>query len=193
MVYIAASKNPFRPEDEITLYSFLGQVRDRLLYFVKDPPERMVPPLTQWILTGWDINKDIPVTDIVQLSAPNIQLKDASRVFRLYIKSLGDKAVYRVEEPVKMHSFIVDALQTVTRTKPSQDYTKYIQDPEMNLLTDVHDDWDQSNLSVSRTVKHLGRRLEGTWIVYSTSIHPGRILTLVGTSTSINNIAPYLL
>jgi len=63
-------------------------------------------------------------------------------VFRLYIKSLGDKAVYRVEEPVKMHSFIVDALQTVTRTKPSQDYTKYIQDPEMNLLTDVHDDWD---------------------------------------------------
>jgi hypothetical protein len=46
-----------------------------------------------WILTGWDINKDIPITDMLQLSAPDIQLKEASRVFRVYIKSLGDKAV----------------------------------------------------------------------------------------------------
>ncbi len=120
-------------EDEITLYSFLGQVRDRLLYFVTDPHERRVPPLTEWILTGWDINKDIPVTDNFQLSAPNIQLKEANRVFRLYIKSLGDKAVYRVEESVK--TSIVDALDTIIGTVQSQDYTKYIRDPEMNLLT----------------------------------------------------------
>ena len=37
-------------------------------------------------------------TETLQLSAINIQLKDTDRVFRLYIKSLGDKAVYRVEE-----------------------------------------------------------------------------------------------
>src|SRR5215831_21418072 len=96
---------------------------------------RMVPPLREWILTAWDINKDIPVTDMLQLSAPNIQLKEASRVFRLYIKSLGDKAHCRVEESVKMQSSVVDALHTI-RTIPSQDYTRYIQDPEMtNLLT----------------------------------------------------------
>lgn len=41
------------------------------------------------------------------------QLKDAGRVFRLYIKSLGDRAVYRVEESVKMHSPIADALHTI--------------------------------------------------------------------------------
>lgn len=137
MVFVACSNNPFKLEDEadeISLYSFLGQARDRLLYFVTDPHERTVPPLTEWILTGWDINKDIPVTDIVQLSAPNIQLKEAGRVFRLYIKSLGDKAVYRGEESVKMHSSIVDALHTIIRTIPSQDYTKYIQDPEMTYL-----------------------------------------------------------
>jgi hypothetical protein len=137
MVYGACSKNPFKLEDEadlLTLYSFLGQVRDRLLYFLKDPYERMVPPSTEWILTGWDINKDIPVSDIVQLSAPNIQLKEANRVFRLYIKSLGDKAVYRGEESVKMNSSIVDALHTIIRTIPSQDYTKYILDPEMMYL-----------------------------------------------------------
>ena len=102
-----------------------------------DPHERIVPPLTEWILTGWDLNNDIPVTDMLQLSAPNIQLKEASMVFRLYIKSLGDQAVYRAEESVKMRSSIVDALHTIIRTIASQDYTKYIQDPEMtNLLTD---------------------------------------------------------
>jgi len=31
MVYVACSNNPFKLEDEITLYSFLGQVRDSIL------------------------------------------------------------------------------------------------------------------------------------------------------------------
>ena len=58
------------------------------------------------------------------------------RVFRLYIKSLGDKAVYRVEESVKMHSSVADALHTIIGTIQSQDYSKYIRDPELtNLLT----------------------------------------------------------
>jgi hypothetical protein len=66
--------------------------------------------------------------------APNIQLKEANRVFRLYIKSLGDKAVYRVEESVKMHSSIADALHTIIGTVKSQDYAKYTRDPEVYLL-----------------------------------------------------------
>ena len=116
MVFVACSNNPFKLEDEgyeSILYSFLGQVRDRLLYLVTDPHERIVPHITNWVLTGFDINKDITVTDMLQLSAINIQLKDANRVFRIYIKSLGDKAVYRVEESVKMRSSIVDALHTI--------------------------------------------------------------------------------
>ena len=137
MIYLACSNNPFKLEnvaDEIILYSFLGQVRD--------PHERLVPPITEWVLTGCDINKDIPVADMLQLSAINIQLKNAGRVFRLYIKSLGDKAVYRVEESVKMHSSFVDALHNTIKTVQSQDYTKYVRDPEItNLLTDVHEDW----------------------------------------------------
>jgi hypothetical protein len=139
MVYVACSNNPFKLVDEadlLTLYSFLGQVRDRLLHLLADPRERIVPPITEWVLTGCDRNKDITVTDRLQLSAINIQLKEADRVFRLYIKSLGDKAVYRVEESLKMRSSIVDALHTIIGTIPSQDYTKYIRDPEMtNLLT----------------------------------------------------------
>jgi len=78
MVYLACSSNPFKLEDEadeISLYSFLGQARDRLLYLMNDPRERIIPPIIEWILTECDINKDIPVTDMLQLSAINIQLK----------------------------------------------------------------------------------------------------------------------
>src|SRR5215831_12358827 len=116
MVFVACSNNPFKLEDEIdvsTLYAFLGQVRDRLLYLMTDPHERIVPPIMKWILTGCDINKDVTVSDMLQLTAINIQLKDADRVFRLYIKPLGDKAVYRVEESVKMRSCLVDVLHTI--------------------------------------------------------------------------------
>jgi hypothetical protein len=127
MVFVACSNNPFKLEDEADesiLYSFLGQVRDRLLYLVTDPHERIVPPITKWVLTGCDINKDITVTDMLQLSAINIQLKDANRVFRLYIKSLGDKAVYRVEESVKMRSSLVDALHTIRSPSELQNKEK---------------------------------------------------------------------
>jgi hypothetical protein len=116
MVFVACSNNPFKLEDESDVsivYAFLGQVRDRLLYLMTDPHERIVPPIMKWILTGCDINKDVTVSDKLQLTAINIQLKDADRVFRLYIKSLGDKAVFRVEESVKMRCPIVDILRTI--------------------------------------------------------------------------------
>jgi hypothetical protein len=127
MIFVACSNNPFKLEDEADesiLYSFLGQVRDRLLYLLTDPHERIVPPITKWVLTGCDINKDIAVADMLQLSAINIQLKDAGRVFRLYIKSLGEKAVYRVEESVMMWSPLVDVLHTIRSPSELQNKEK---------------------------------------------------------------------
>ncbi|MFY9798762.1 MAG: hypothetical protein WA323_15820 [Candidatus Nitrosopolaris sp.] len=87
---------------------------------MSDPHERIVPPIIKWVLTGCDINKDITVTDMLQLSAINIQLKDADMVFRLYIKSLGDKAVYRIEESLKMHSCLIDVLHTIRNPNEPQ-------------------------------------------------------------------------
>jgi hypothetical protein len=127
MVFVACSNNPLKLEDEADesiLYSFLGQVRDRLLYLVTDPHERIVPSIIKWVLTGCDINKDVTVSDMLQLSAINIQLKHADRVFRLYIKSLGDKAVYRVEESVKMLSSLVDVLRTIKSPMEPQNKEK---------------------------------------------------------------------
>jgi hypothetical protein len=116
MVFVACSNNPFKLEDESDvsiIYAFLGQVRDRLLYLMTDARERIVPPIMKWILTGCDINKDVTVSDMLQLTAINIQLKESDRVFRLYIKSLGDKAAYRVEESLKMRCSLVDVLHTI--------------------------------------------------------------------------------
>jgi hypothetical protein len=116
MMFVACSNNPFKLEedaDESVLFSFLGQVRDRLLYLVSDPQEHIVPPITEWRLIGCDINKDITVTDMLQLSAIDIQIKHADRVFRVYIKSLGDKAVYRAEESLKIGLPLIDALHTI--------------------------------------------------------------------------------
>jgi hypothetical protein len=109
MIFVVRSNNPFKLEDES---AFLGQVRDRLLYLMTDPHERIVPPIMKWILTGCDINKDVTVSDKLQLTAINIQFEDADRVFRLYIKPVGDKAVYRVEESSKMRCLLVDILRT---------------------------------------------------------------------------------
>ena len=48
LVYVACSNNPFRiqiEQDETILFAFLGQVRDRMLFHISDPAERIVPPL----------------------------------------------------------------------------------------------------------------------------------------------------
>ncbi len=116
MVFVACSNNPFKLEyetDESILHSFLGQVRDRLLYVMSDPQEHIVPHITEWRLVGCDINKDIEVTNMLQLTAIDIQIKHADRVFRVYIKSLGDKAVYRAEESLKIGLPLIDALETI--------------------------------------------------------------------------------
>ncbi|MGC2668638.1 MAG: hypothetical protein WA220_05590 [Candidatus Nitrosopolaris sp.] len=50
---------------------------------------------------------------MMQLTTPDIHLKYADRVFRLYIKSLGDRAVDRGEESVSMNAPIHEALQSI--------------------------------------------------------------------------------
>lgn len=49
------------------------------------------------------------------MTLPDIQLKYAGRVFRLYIKSLYDKAVYRTEESLTLNrALLPEALDNIT-------------------------------------------------------------------------------
>lgn len=99
-MHVACSNNPFRLETDdylAILYSFFGQVRDRLEYQISDPHGRLVPEITKWILEQCDFNKDVPVTEKAQVTLPDIQLSTLFETFRLYIKNLHGEANYRCE------------------------------------------------------------------------------------------------
>jgi hypothetical protein len=115
-IYVRSSDTPFRIEtdgDEIVIFSFLGQVRDRLLYWITDIREHSIPTIPEWILKECDLNKDIKIDEKAQLTLPDIQLKTAAGVFRLYIKSLKDRAVCRAEESLKVDALLPEALDNI--------------------------------------------------------------------------------
>ncbi|MFY9966043.1 MAG: hypothetical protein WAK50_09925 [Nitrososphaeraceae archaeon] len=115
-ISIACSNSPFRieyDEDINLLFSFFGQIRDRLLYMVSDPHERGVPQVNEWVLKLCDLNKDVEITDKCQIVLPDLQLKYAGKVFRIYAKSLNDRAVARVEESLRIDLPLSDALESI--------------------------------------------------------------------------------
>jgi hypothetical protein len=120
MISISCSEKPFpieTEEDILNLFSFFGQIRDRLGYQISDPRGRIVGPIASWILKQCEINKDIPITDEAQLTLPDIQLSTANRVFRLYVKNLGGQAHYRIEELLQVNQplQILDSMLNVNQ------------------------------------------------------------------------------
>jgi hypothetical protein len=114
-VYIECSGNPFRLENEANLailYSFLGQVRDRLESHVNDPRGRLTANITTWILKQCDFNKDVSISDKAQITLPDIQLSSAFETFRLYVKNLGGDALYRCEDSRKVNQPLVPYLNS---------------------------------------------------------------------------------
>jgi hypothetical protein len=104
-VYTQSSQNPHRLEtetDRSRLLAFFGQLRDRLVTFLMDKHERLVPDIMNWELTECDINKDIKVSDLLLLCGIKIQVKHFDRLFSIYIKSMGMDTVCRVEERKSM-------------------------------------------------------------------------------------------
>jgi hypothetical protein len=99
-VTVKCSSNPFKLENDTDLTrltAFLEQLRDRLIRLLADKKETLVPDITEWYLRELDLNKDIEVSDSLHI-APKIQVKHLNDVFRIYIKSMGEHAVYRVEK-----------------------------------------------------------------------------------------------
>ncbi len=115
-VQISCSRNPYRIEtesDESILFSFFGQIRDRMIFHLHDDRERMVKPLMDWTVVQCDLNRDVEVEDSMHLTFPSIQLKHVDRVFRIYIKSLGMKTVCRCEESMDSILPISEALKNI--------------------------------------------------------------------------------
>ncbi|HEY7078399.1 MAG TPA: site-specific integrase [Nitrososphaeraceae archaeon] len=59
------------------------------------------------------------LTTTAQITLPDIQLKYADRVFRLYVKSLGDKPVLRAEELLNLKQILPEALDCIVNPNKS--------------------------------------------------------------------------
>jgi hypothetical protein len=107
MVSTESSNNPHKIETEIDysrLLAFFGQIRDRLITFLMDRHERIVPDIMQWELTQCDLNKDVIVSDWLQFTGIKIQVMHLDHLFRIYIKSIGKDTVCRVEESLNSNN-----------------------------------------------------------------------------------------
>jgi hypothetical protein len=112
-IEVKCSNNPFKLETEIDrscILVFFGQLRDRLITFLNDPHERIVPDIMEWFLTECDISRDIKVSDWLHYTGIKIQVKHLDHLFRIYVKSMDRDTVCRVEE--EKHSNKT-AIQTV--------------------------------------------------------------------------------
>jgi len=86
MIFISCSDKPFRlvEEDDIfAINAYLGKVEDRLKNLLSDTRNRIIPPVSTCILIGCDINKDIQIDNMAQLTGINLQVKSALGVFRV--------------------------------------------------------------------------------------------------------------
>jgi hypothetical protein len=120
VVSVGNSNNPFKLEDEVDLsrlFVFFGQVRDRLVAFLMDKHERLVPDILEWELTQCEVNKDVRVSDWFQYTAVKVQVKHFDHLLRVYIKSMGKDTVCRVEESLnpkeKSSSSAIEAISNI--------------------------------------------------------------------------------
>ncbi len=119
MIFISCSDKPFRlvEEDDIfAINAYLGKVEDRLKNLLSDTRNRIIPSASSWILVGCDINKDIQIDDMAQITGINIQVKSALGVFRAYVKRIGDdKVVQRFEHSLTPDEPISTAFETLRK------------------------------------------------------------------------------
>jgi hypothetical protein len=100
-VFVECSRYPMKmetDEDVNLFFSFMGQIKSTLVNHLGDLSESIIPPVNTWILKQCDINSDVTIADSAQLCIPDVQLKTAGRVFRMYVKPMNNEAVCRVEE-----------------------------------------------------------------------------------------------
>jgi hypothetical protein len=129
MVCTESSNNPLKLEndtDRSCLMAFFDQIRDRLITFLMDRHERLVPDIMDWELTQCDINKDIILSDWFQFTGLKIQVRHLDPLFRIYIKSMGKDTVCRVEETrhPKKNKPVIEAINDIFN--PNEKFAKQI-------------------------------------------------------------------
>ena len=96
MVYVSCSDNPLRLKFENDV-STIGRIEERLDYLLSDRWSVIVSPVNKWILKGCDVNKEIEIDPVIQLTLTDMQMPLVEKALRTYVKVIGDKAYLRAE------------------------------------------------------------------------------------------------
>ena len=94
--------------------AFLGRLEQRLYDILSDTRRIIVPPVNKWILKACDVNKDIEIDGITQLTLPAMQMPLVEKAIRAYVKVIGDKAYLRTEKFLTPNKPIGEALENIT-------------------------------------------------------------------------------
>jgi hypothetical protein len=123
-VEIRCSNHPLKLHtegDHSCLLVFFGQLRQALISFLMDSHERLVPEIMHWELTECDINKDIKVSHWFHYTGSKIQVKHLDHLFCVYIKSMGEDTVCRVEERKRPKKNAIDAINDIFNPSRNKD------------------------------------------------------------------------
>jgi hypothetical protein len=147
-IAVRSNDTPFKLEtdqDVSIIFSFFGQVRDRLLSLLRDPKELLVPSIMEWVLEQCDVNKDVDINETGQVTLPDIQLKNMDRVFRQYVKNIDGRSYYRIEESLQLNKLLPEALDNIRHPYRSFEekldhLTRIIEDHNQKIenLIEVH-------------------------------------------------------
>jgi hypothetical protein len=77
---------------------------------------KLVQPVRNWILKECDVNKDIEIDSLAQITLPDMQIPLFERALRGYVKPIENKAYYRFELAPAPNQSIEIALKQI-RTK----------------------------------------------------------------------------
>jgi hypothetical protein len=129
MIYVSCSQNPFRPydkQDVSDIRIFLGRVSDRLHSLFSDTRDMIVPAVKKWILKGYDVNKDVEINSVVQMTLPDIQIPLFEKAVRCYVKLIGDRTCCRIEQSLTSIEPTNTSLEKLrTQVKLDQDIFHY--------------------------------------------------------------------
>jgi hypothetical protein len=92
VIHTTCSNYPFQietEEDRLKLVSWYGQIRAGLIHLLDDKHERIVPEISEWEVTGCDLNKDIKISDYFHLTALKVRIKHLITCLAYTLKQEG--------------------------------------------------------------------------------------------------------
>lgn len=75
-----------------------------------------------WILVQCDVNQDIGINIVEQLTLQDLQLRIYDRIFRLYVKNIDGSSYYRIEESRQVNQAVRFAIPEIMK---SSNYNVY--------------------------------------------------------------------